>query len=234
MSKLGRLVLGLSCLLASASAASGQEPLVLDIRDGQVTVRAQNIPLRVILNEWARIGGTNVVGADRIGGAPVTLELSGVPERQALDVLLRNASGYVLGMRPSGVAGASAYNRILIMPPSTAPRPLPNPTVAAGPRLPVAVEEPEEQDLELDAPGLRPGGPVRMPTVVGQSVPPGGGPTPTPLPIPETDGPTSPGTPGVVIITPSNPFGVPPGSSTNPGVISPVPQAPPQREPDPD
>jgi len=232
MSKLGSLAVGLACLLASASAASGQEPLVLDIRNGQVTVKAQNIPLRVILNEWARVGGTNVVGADRIAGAPVTIELNAVPERQALDVLLRNVSGYVLAMRPSGVTGASVYNRILIMPPSTAPRPLPNPTVAAGPRLPVVVAEPDDQDLELDAPGVRPGGPVRMPTVVGQSVPPG--PTPAPLPVPDAGTPTSPGTPGSVVITPGNPFGLPPGSSMSPGVISPVPQAPPQREADPD
>lgn len=235
MSLLSRSILGLVALAAVVVPAAAQAPLLLDIRDGQVTLKAQNVPVRTILMEWARIGGTNVVGADRMTGAPVTMELTGVPERQALDVLLRTASGYVLGMRPSGVQGASAYNRILIMPPSTAPRALPNPTVAGGGRAPINIPEPAEDqaDVDLDNPGpqARPAPPVRMPTVTGQSLPPTGGQPPSTPPLPDTSLPISPQGPGTPGVTPGNPFGIPQGSSSSPGVITPAPPQP-QRAPD--
>ncbi len=235
MSLVSRCILGFVVLTTFAVRAEAQQPLLLDISNGQVTLKAQNVPVRVILMEWARVGGTNVVGADRMTGAPVTMELTGVPERQALDVLLRNASGYLLAMRPSGTAGASAYNRILIMPPSTAPRALPNPTFAAGGRVPVNVPEPTEDqaDIDLDNPGPqgRPAPPVRMPTVTGQSLPAGGGQPPSALPLPDTSAPVSPQGPGTAGVTPGNPFGIPQGSSSSPGVIVPAPP-PPQQAPD--
>lgn len=230
---LSRCILGLVVLTASAAQAAAQQPLLLDISNGQVTLKAQNVPLRAILMEWSRIGGTNVVGADRMAGGPVTMELTGVPERQALEVLLRNASGYVLALRPTGTQGASAYNRILIMPPSTAPRALPNPTFA-GARQPVnmpdAIEEQADIDLDNPGPQVRPAPPVRMPTVTGQSVPPTGDEPPMALPVPDPSAPFPQG-PGTSGVTPGNPFGIPPGSSSSPGVIVPAPP-PPQRPPD--
>ena len=52
------------------------------------------MPARQILTEWARIGGTKVVGGEKMTGAPLTLKLVNVPERQALDIILRNVAGY--------------------------------------------------------------------------------------------------------------------------------------------
>src|SRR5262245_44934543 len=104
-----RLILGLVSVAASIAPAAAQQPLALEIRSGQVTINAQNIPLRTILTEWGRVGGTNVVGADRVAGAPVTLELANVSERQALEILLRSTSGYMLGLRPAGATGVSIY-----------------------------------------------------------------------------------------------------------------------------
>jgi hypothetical protein len=216
MMRVSRLALGFALPLVFASLAAAQDPLLLQIRNGQVTLKAQNVTLRTILTEWARVGGTNIVGADRAGGAPVTIELADVPERQALDVLLRNVSGYMLAMRPTGVQGVSAYNRILIMPPSAAPRALPPQAVGAArfPQVNPADPDDAPPDVVLEGPGIaRPGQPVRLPNVTG-------GPIPAPLPVPDTDAPEPSQTPGVVVVSPGNPFGVPVGSSSQPGVLS--------------
>lgn len=225
MSPFRQSVAGLLGLLALAVPGAAQEPLMLRIVDGQVTLRAANVPVSAILSEWARVGGTNVVGAERLPVAPVTIELDDVSERQALDVLLRGASGYLLARRPAGTSGASFFNRILIMPASTAPRALPAPTPTAAPRLPQPAPVQAEPEGPEEGPGRQngPGGPVQMPTVS----------PPAPLPVPAPDAPVSPQVPGVVV-TPSNPFGVPTGSSENPGGVTPVPQQQPagNRPPD--
>ena len=55
-----------------------------------------------------------VVGADKITGAPLTLKLVDMPERQALDIILRNVAGFMAAPRTAAAApGASAYDRIL-------------------------------------------------------------------------------------------------------------------------
>lgn len=101
-------------LLASPAAAE----LTLTISDGKVTLICDNAPARQILAEWARLGQTKVVGADKLTGPPLTLRLENVPEQQALEIVLRAASGYIAADRPTLVASASRYDRILIMPPS--------------------------------------------------------------------------------------------------------------------
>jgi hypothetical protein len=100
----------------------GQTSLTLDIKDGRVNLDAASVPARAILDEWARKGGTKVVGADKITGAPLTLKLEDVPERQALDIILRNVAGYMAAPRRAAAEpGASAYDRIVILPTTTAP-----------------------------------------------------------------------------------------------------------------
>jgi hypothetical protein len=73
-----------------------------------------------------------------------------VPEAQALDTLLRSASGYLAAPRPSAVPGASAYDRIFILATST---PSAARAVAAAPQAPppftppvfTAPDEPDDQ-----------------------------------------------------------------------------------------
>ena len=60
------------------------------------------------------------MGAERLTGPSVTLELKDVPEGRALETLLRSASGYIAKPR-SGTVGASSYDRILIMAASRPP-----------------------------------------------------------------------------------------------------------------
>ena len=79
-------------LLSSALPARPQQSVTVQFSAGRVTLRAQNAPIRVILAEWARLGGATIVNADRVAGPPVTLELTSVQEGQALDVLLRGVA----------------------------------------------------------------------------------------------------------------------------------------------
>ena len=49
-----------------------------------------------ILTEWTRPRGGSIVNGDAVPAVRVTLELSGVLEREALHVLLRDAPGYIV------------------------------------------------------------------------------------------------------------------------------------------
>ena len=83
--------------LAAASTASADVQITM--RDGRVSVIAKDATLRQILAEWAKVGQTKILNADRVPGAPLTLQLNNVPETQALDTLLRTVSGYVASPR---------------------------------------------------------------------------------------------------------------------------------------
>ena len=71
-----------------------------------MTLDAAAVPVRTILAEWGRLGGTKVVGAERITGAPLTIHLENVTEAQALEVVLRNVAGYMAA--PRSAASTSA------------------------------------------------------------------------------------------------------------------------------
>ncbi len=146
-------------LLGCTLPASAQA-VKMEFRDGLVNLSAQNASLRAILSEWTRLGGTRIVNGERVAGPAVTLELTGVTERQAIDVLLRNAAGYIVGPRPAGSAAGSSFASIVILPTSTAPRQAaasfaPARTVRAQPREFEPEPEPEpdpEEDPITDIP----------------------------------------------------------------------------------
>lgn len=119
----------LTAVLA-ASAEAGQ--VRLQIRDGLVTLQAVDASPREILAEWARVGQTRVVNGDKVAGGVLTLELNGVPERQALDIVLRAAPGYLAAPRQVAAAGASIYDRILVMPGLRQAAGIPAPAPVAG------------------------------------------------------------------------------------------------------
>ena len=217
-----------------AAPASAQQSIKLEFKDGRVSLNAQNAPLRAILSEWAKLGGSTIVNGDRVAGGPVTLELVAVPERQALDTLLRSVAAYMLAPRRAGSVGASTFDRILILPTSAAPR-NPPPVAAAPlggaprpllPRPPVLVNPNVPGDADAsDDNGGAPADLVPQPRVVRPPQPLTG--NVVPVPVSEPDAATEP-----VIVgggtapTAGNPFGIPAGSSARPGVIAPVPQQP--------
>ncbi len=157
-----RLLFAFGLLLAVAWPAHAQ--LSLQIQDGRVTLDAANVPARQILAEWARVGGTKVVGAEKIVGAPVTLKLVSMPERQALDIILGSVAGFMAAERQAASApGASTYDRIFILATSSAPAqasgrpgaPAGNNNLTAGtqrrvPPRPPNMPSPAEADAEVE------------------------------------------------------------------------------------
>ncbi|MGH9410424.1 MAG: hypothetical protein ACRD1V_13325, partial [Vicinamibacterales bacterium] len=99
------------------------------------------------LEEWARVGRTTILNADTVTGPLITIELINVPEREALDTLLRSASGYIAAPRAVPMAGASMYDRVTIMAVSHPPAA----TMAIVPPPPVFQRPPTPNDDD-DAP----------------------------------------------------------------------------------
>lgn len=120
--------IALAALTLGISSVAAAGTVKVSIHDGRVTVVAEDAPLRQILDEWARVGQTRMVNADKVFGPAVTLQLVDVPEREALDTLLRSVSGYIAAPRSVAIANASMYDRITIMPTSHTPA-----TTAAAP-----------------------------------------------------------------------------------------------------
>ena len=85
-------------MLVVALPVSAQQ-LALTIHDGVVNLTATGVPVRQVLTEWATVGGTRIVGAERLAGAPLTLRLENVPEAKALEMILRGAAGFVAAPR---------------------------------------------------------------------------------------------------------------------------------------
>jgi hypothetical protein len=152
------LTVALSLLLGAPALA--QQPLKLSFHNGRVSVDATSVPVRTILSEWANIGGTKVVGAERITGAPVTVKLVNVTEAQALEIILRSVAGYMAAPRNGGTTGPSIYDRILVMattsvpvPASSAARPSPaQPNAFAGTQRFVQPRQQRPDAPELEEP----------------------------------------------------------------------------------
>jgi hypothetical protein len=202
-------------LLCGAAPAPAQT-VSLEFQNGRVRLLAENASVGQILTEWSRLGGTKIVNGERIPGAPLTLQLEDVSERQALDVVLRGAAGYMVAGREVAAARASVFDRIFILPtstraPSTASVPPPPPQAP-----PVAFSDAVDDD-DIQQPPRAPGQPgavIRLPQgrvlpgIEGQDLP-------NQVPVEEQTAPKSPAR--------ANPFGVTSGSA-RPGTISPVPR----------
>ena len=152
-------VAAFTSLLISSTASADVK---LSIQDGRVSIVAKDATLRQILAEWARVGQTKIVNVDRIPGGPQTIELTNMPESEALDVLLRSVSGFIAAPRttPAG-ANASQFDRIVVMPTTAAPRaPV---TAAAAPAAPTFQTQQIPQVVDDDVDDERPAPPVAMP-----------------------------------------------------------------------
>jgi hypothetical protein len=111
-----RTVVVIMCLTCVGPSLAHASDVSLTIRDGMVTLVAHDATVRQILAEWARVGKTTVVNLDRIPGGPITLELTNVPESQALGIVLRSIAGFMAAPRPLADSHLSRYDRIIVMP----------------------------------------------------------------------------------------------------------------------
>lgn len=228
----GAIVMAL--LTASVSSADVQ----LQLHDGRVSIVAKDATVRQILAEWARVGQTKVVNVDRIPGGPLTLELSNVPETQALDVLLRSVSGYMAAPRGTAAANLSMFDRIIVMPTAAAPRPAasaaPSAPALQQPQFTPAAPPPDDDADDPPTAGVQSPQPPRPPVfnafpppqvggpgVASAPMVPGSGQSPTQPPV-FSSAPTAPNggvsVPGMVVPAPPQP-----GVVTSPGNRPPVP-----------
>ena len=153
-----------------------------------------------------------------MSGGPITLELTDVPEKQALDILLRSISGYIAAPRATVEPDASKFDRILLTPTSVQPRTVS--TSSAPPQLPQARPfqlQPAPMELESaqnpneaiprppnqfmppnQAPQGVPSAPPNVPAAFGAPVPaaPPGAPIGTSAPGMIVQPATQPGQPG--------------------------------------
>ena len=146
---------GLSLALATQASADVR----ISLRDGRVSLSAKDATVRQILTEWARVGRTQIVNVERIAGGPITIELTNVPEQDALDMLLRSLSGYMVAPRAAAIADASQFDRIIVMPTTAAPRPAAPASASAAPppapfgQLNGIMQPPPEEDDNNHVPG---------------------------------------------------------------------------------
>ena len=222
------------CALSWLGAASiAHADVQITLQDGRVTVVAHDATLRQILAEWARVGQTKIVNAERVPGGTMTLQLQNVPEEQALDILLRSLSGYVAAPRPMPVSNLSRFDRILVMPtsaPATAPNSRP-----ASPAQPFSSQSPtsfpmpappaQMEDDQEGVPNRAPAFTTFPPPQVGSpqqqngatSVPGLVAPAQSPLVLPQPNGAPQQTNPGGTM---------PAGGVTVPGMIVPAPPQP--------
>ena len=241
MHKLVRLALAAVLISGCASMASAGD-LKLTLTNGRATLIAQDVPLRQILDEWARVGKTMIVNGDKLTGPPLTLQLVDRPEREVLDLLLRSASGYIAAQRQVSIAGASVFEKVMILPVSRGPVGVasntpPSPYNNRPPQMQMQMPMPDNDNDPVDPqPQVLPPGMVMPPN--GQPVnvlPPGQqapmtAPRPGMLPAPPVGQPnpygqpTAPGmqpnVPGIQPTVPGTvppPFVRPPGGPGGPG-----------------
>jgi hypothetical protein len=238
MQKIFRCAFAAALVAAFASPAAAGEVKVT-LNQGLVTIIADEAPISRILAEWARLGQTKIVNGEKMMTV-VSLQLVDIPERQALDILLRSASGYMAAERQHPIAGASAFDRIMILPfsrpPAVAAVPASSsmpPAFTAGPRP--MVPQPQDDDGQpVMPPGMSPQQNTPMPQqtsprpgMMNNSIgtpngptnsygtqpvtPPGQTQQPQTLPRPGFL-PAPPGTPNQPV-----PFGTPPAPTKPPG-----------------
>jgi hypothetical protein len=216
-------LIGFTCAAATPMAYADVQ---LSIGNGRVSLVAKDATVRQILTEWARVGQTKIVNVERIPGGPMTLELKDMPEDQALDLLLRSISGYVAAPRPTMVASASRFDRIVVMPTVAAPKPAAvstpaAPTFNAAQPGPPAEEDPDDGPAPNVAPNPR--GPVfnafPQPRVVN--------PPQQPVAVPGAYPPQQQADPGAepAATAPGMPT-TSPGAVSTPGMIAPSPTTP--------
>lgn len=215
-------------VLLAAFAVGLSQPVVaapgdlkLTMQDGRVTLIAESVPVRQILQEWARVGQTRILNAEKLTGPALTVQLVNMPERDALDIVLRSAAGYIAAPRPVAMAGAATFDRITILATSRAPAA----TASAAPPVPTFQRPPQPVD-DGDEP-INVQMPPQMVNPANQpypGMPPQGMPAQQPMPM--QPGPTTSPVPGP--ITSPRPGALPqptmPGTAPNP--YQPVPLRP--------
>lgn len=129
----------LSVLVLQAAAAAGE--LEVRARDGLVSIRARDVPLREVLDRLARETGMKVVYDGAPPGVAVSTTVEELAEREAV---VRLFEGLGLSYAFMLDAGGTRVATLLVAGPAAASVPGPRTSRAAVPGRPQPVEPPEE------------------------------------------------------------------------------------------
>ena len=137
-------------MLVTAVSGQGGAPAAPRVQvtfeaDGTVTLSANGATLHEILAEWARVGGTAFVGAERLPAAPLTLRYDRRPDAEVVASLLRQAAGFVIGPRREGAASIASSIGVVVVVPSSTP---------SASRY--VVQPPSPNEIEASGEGLLP------------------------------------------------------------------------------
>jgi hypothetical protein len=225
------IALAAAAVVATSSTTYADPHVSVSMHDGRVSIEATDAPLAQILNEWTRAGGPRFVNAANLSATPTTIQLANVPEKEALAILLRPASGFLAVARTGAAANLSLYDRVLIMPGAPLPtsamptRPSPLPLPAAAARMPNPVGAvidangqamPDDQQPMPFTPRPQPQPQSQQPVTTPTQ------PSPVPLPSPGAPTPSGASTPGIIIQPPAANV---PGSTAQPAPPSNPPTA---------
>jgi len=196
------VIVGFAAAQAWAQTPAPSRVLTLSFdADGRVNLKAQGVTIREILAEWARQCGCYIVNAQGITGGPIALpfQFDHATQRQVLESLLRQVSGFTLTPKREGSTSVSMYETIYITPTSVAsqstytapimsstpddeipPVPTPlrvDPNAGQPPQPPQQAGQQPGQPQQQQQPGSQPAGPrvgVGTSSVVVPIVPVGG------------------------------------------------------------
>jgi hypothetical protein len=139
-----------------AGPASAQQ-VSLTLKDGRVTLITQNASVRQVLAEWERQGRVRIVGADRLPATqPLTISLVDVSEKQALEIVLRGVPGYMAVDRQEPIAGASRYDRLMLLARTSTPAGAPTAAAAAAPTPQPAFAQPMDASADSNTVDVQP------------------------------------------------------------------------------
>jgi len=240
-------VASLLSIVAVVSIRLHADTVQLSLHGGRLSLVATNATPAQIFEAWSRAGGVLVVNADQMPAAPVSITLDNVPEEQALDTLLRPASGYLAVRRTDPVESASVFDRIVILPSSEARQAAPASSGTTFPARASSAPRPATQPAatpQVQPQGIPQGtGVTRLVGADGQPVEDdqAGAPPPyNPGDAPDTRPQTRPANvPGPVPVQPqpqqapqpqSSPTSAPAGAP-RPGMVVPAPQTQGQGQP---
>jgi hypothetical protein len=104
-------------IVSGGVLASAAPRLQLTFDDGRVSLSAHGVTVQQVLQEWERVGHTQVDHSEAVPTKLLDLDLDGVPEAEALGVLLRSAGGFPAIPAPAPAQMTSHFGRIVIVPP---------------------------------------------------------------------------------------------------------------------
>lgn len=169
----------------SAQGQQNARKLDVSFNQGLVTIQAENVTVREILQAWGRVGGSRIVNAEKLAGPVLPyVEFKDRPEAEVLRSLLRDVPGYGAAPRLATSERESTFEAVFILASrsvAVSNTPVPASPAASTPRPqplvpqqgdPESQPRPIEGSVDAEIPPVRPVQGDLPPTTPGASTNP--------------------------------------------------------------